>query len=109
MDLQSLRTGAPAVGQPRRQPGTDLGRQVAKQVPSRPMHPYLGCFLIRRIGDQVERIARFDRPQMPVPIGESDAMDGSTEVRWPAIRERRTISHAGWDVWITVHQPRVIR
>jgi hypothetical protein len=46
---------------------------------------------------------------MPVPIGESDAMDGSTEVRWPAIRERRTISHAGWDVWITVHQPRVIR
>jgi len=46
VDLQSLRASAPALGQPRPQPRTDLGRQVAKKVPALPVHPYLWCFLI---------------------------------------------------------------
>ncbi len=95
MDLQSPRASAPSLGQPRRQPGTDLARQVPKEVSARPMHPYLRRLLVGWIGDQVERVARFERLQMAIPIGEGYAVYRSAKVGWPAIRKGRTIPHAG--------------
>jgi hypothetical protein len=83
---------------------------MAKEVSARPMHPYLRRFLIRRIWDQVERVTRFERLEMAIPIGEGNAVDRRTEVRRTAIRKGRTIpAHTGWNVSITVHRPRVIR
>ncbi len=74
------------------------------------MHPYLWRFLIRRVGDQVERITRFECLQMAIPIGESDAVDRSAEVRGTAIRKGRTITaHSGFRLGITVHHPWLIR
>lgn len=69
---------------------------MAEEVPAGPMHPYLWRLLVRWIRDQVKRFTRFERLQMAIPIGECDAVDRSTEVRRPAIRERRGVStHIG--------------
>jgi hypothetical protein len=59
---------------------------VTKKISSLPMHPDLWCFLIRWVGDQVERVTRLHFLQMAIPIGEGDPMDGGTKVRRPAIR-----------------------
>ena len=110
MDLQSRRAGAPTLGQPRRKPLTDLGRQVAKEVSARPVHPHFWRFLIRRIRDQVEGVAGLERSQMAIPVGEGDAVNRSSEVRWSAIRKGRTIpAHSGFNVRVTVHRPWFIR
>ena len=99
MNLQGSRAGAPTLGHPGRQPLADLGRQVAKQISARPMYPNLGRLLIRRIGDQVERIAGLECFQMPIAITEGDTVDGCPKVRRPTIGERRTkIAHSGSDV-----------
>ena len=83
---------------------------MPEQVSARTMHPHLRRFLIRRIRDQIEGVTRFDLLQILIPIGERNAMNRSTEVRWPAIGERRSKpAHYGWIVGITVHRPRVIR
>ena len=95
MDLQSPRAGAPSLGQPGREPGTDLAGQVPEEISARPMHPYLRRLLVRWIGDQVERVARLERLQMAIPIGEGDAVYCSAKVGWAAIRKGRTIPHAG--------------
>lgn len=63
---------------------------MAEQISARPMDPHLGGFLIWRIGDQIERVARCDILQMHVPIGKSDSMNRGTEVRGSTIRERRS-------------------
>ena len=104
MDLQSLGPGSAAIGEPRAQPRTDLRREVAEEVSAWPVHPHLWRFLIRRIGDQIERVARLEGLQMAIPVGESDAVDRSSEVRRAPIRKGRTIAaHTGFNVRITVH------
>ena len=99
MNLQGGRAGAPTLGHPGRQPLADLGRQVAKQISARPMYPDVGRLLVRRIGDQVERITSLECFQMAIAIGEGDAVDRCAKVRGPTIGERRTkAAHWGWDV-----------
>jgi hypothetical protein len=110
VDLQSRRAGTPTLGQPWPQPRADLGRQVAEEVSPRPVHPYFRRFLIGGIGNQVKRVAGFERIQMTIPICERDAVDRSSEVRSPTIRKGRTIpAHSGFSVRVTVHCPRFIR
>ena len=110
VDLQSRRAGAPTLGQPWPQPRTDLGRQVAEEVSARPVHPYFRRFLIGGIGNQVKQVAGYESIQMAIPIGEGDAMNRSSEVRWPAVRKGRTIpAHSGFNVRVTVHRPWFIR
>jgi hypothetical protein len=83
---------------------------VAKKVSALPVHPYFWRFLIWRIGDQVKGITGFERNQMAIPIRERDAVDCSSEVRWPTIRKGRTLpAHSGVSVRVTVHRPRFIR
>ena len=110
MDLQSRRAGAPTLGQPRPQPRTDLGREVAEKISAGSVHPYFRRFLIGRIRDQVKGITGFECSQMAIPIREGEAVDRSSEVRWSTIREGRTIpAHSGFSVRVTVHCPKFIR
>ena len=103
MDLQGGRACAPALAQPRRQPRADLGRSGTKEGFTLPVHPYFRCFLIRRIGNQVEGVAGFECTQMAISIGEGGAVDRSSEVRWSAIREGRTVpAHSALLVRVTV-------
>ncbi len=82
---------------------------MAKEVSAWPMHPYLWRFLIRRIGDQVERVTRLECLEMAITIGEGDAVYRGAEVRGPTIREGGTVpAHEEWNVLITVHRLRVI-
>ena len=79
---------------------------MAEKVSAGPVHPYFRRFLIGGIGNQVKRVAGFKRIQMAIPIGEGNAVDRSSEVRWPAIRKRGTIPpHSGFSLRVTVHRP----
>jgi hypothetical protein len=64
---------------------------VTKKVSAQAVHPHFWRFLIRRIGDQVKRVASFECIQMAIPIGEGDTVDRSLETGWSAIRKRWTI------------------
>ena len=83
---------------------------MAKEVSARPVHPYFRCFLIRRIGNQIEGVSGFECGQVAIPIGEGDPVDGGSEVRWSAIRKGRTVpTHSGLIDLVTVLHPWFIR